>query len=74
MHKTNHLNNSSKVVNTINPIRRQSILGKDDREREREMRERFEFGFSGEMAGVSFRNAREKVEIGQSVSQEEEEV
>ena len=40
-------------------------------DREREMRERFEFGFAGEMAGVSFRNTREKVEIGQNVSQEE---
>ena len=40
--------------------------------REREMRERFEFGFAGEMAGVSFRNTREKVEIGQNETQEEE--
>ena len=35
-------------------------------DREREMRERFEFGFAGEMAGVSFRNTREEVEIGQN--------
>ena len=41
-------------------------------DREREMRERFEFGFAGEMAGVSFRNTREKVEIGQNETQEEE--
>ena len=40
--------------------------------REREMRERFEFGFAGEMAGVSFRNTREKVEIRQNETQEEE--
>ena len=43
-------------------------------DREREMREWFEFEFAGEMAGVSFRNTLEKVEIGQNVSQEEEEV